>query len=349
MYRYSADNEIVYTPEDLILFRESPFASWMERLTQENPDHGIAPDTEPGTGASRSRSRAAWYGQTGARWRASPLGWEEFVTGVAVERQSVQERPRAGDFVALLKQEGKAVVSIGRHLAEAERRCATTRAMRAGAQYIADAQLALGPMACAVDLLIRCDGVSDLGSFIYVPCATGRGDSRHTTHHLCFAADLLKSLQGVQPPELLVMRPGENIVCLPARDHMQRFCELKYQFMTAQLAFRKHRMPDPAQSSHFGRWSHCARQILAQRESVREKNYVKPPLGDATGVATGARTDRLAGNTGEGLAVAMKRAIASVTPVQAAPDDLVDRDAPAQLRTASGAGQLSGALRYGRG
>ena len=44
MYRYSVDNAITYTSGDFVLFKESPFASWMERLTLENPDHGIEPD-----------------------------------------------------------------------------------------------------------------------------------------------------------------------------------------------------------------------------------------------------------------------------------------------------------------
>ena len=44
MYRYSVDNAVTYTPDDFVLFRESPFACWMERLTLENPDHGIPPD-----------------------------------------------------------------------------------------------------------------------------------------------------------------------------------------------------------------------------------------------------------------------------------------------------------------
>ena len=43
MYRYSVDNAITYTSEDLVLFKESPFASFMERLTLENPSHGIPP------------------------------------------------------------------------------------------------------------------------------------------------------------------------------------------------------------------------------------------------------------------------------------------------------------------
>ena len=44
MYRYSVDSTITYTSEDLVLFKESPFAAWMERLTLENPGHGILPD-----------------------------------------------------------------------------------------------------------------------------------------------------------------------------------------------------------------------------------------------------------------------------------------------------------------
>ena len=46
MYRYTVDNAVTYTSEDLVLFRESPFACWMERLTLENPDHGIPPDLD---------------------------------------------------------------------------------------------------------------------------------------------------------------------------------------------------------------------------------------------------------------------------------------------------------------
>ena len=46
MYRYSVDNAVTYTPEDLVLFKESPFASFMERLTLENPSHGIPPDVD---------------------------------------------------------------------------------------------------------------------------------------------------------------------------------------------------------------------------------------------------------------------------------------------------------------
>ena len=44
MYRYNVDNAVTYTSEDFVLFRESPFACWMERLTLENPEHGVPAD-----------------------------------------------------------------------------------------------------------------------------------------------------------------------------------------------------------------------------------------------------------------------------------------------------------------
>jgi len=342
MYRYSANNEIVYTPEDLILFRESPFASWMERLTLENPEHGIAPD--PDTVSGRDMSGNSRSMEPATRWNGNPLGWEEFVSGVSVKREPV--RAPARDFVTLLVEAGKDVVSIGPHLPEAERRCATTRAMRAGAQYIADGQLALGPMACRVDLLVRCDGVSEFGSYLYAPCATGKQDSRHTTHHLCFAADLLKSLQGVAPAELLIMQPGEDLVCLAARDHMPRFNELKYQFMTAQLSFRKHHVPGPAHSSHFGRWSRCARDVLARKANAQQSAGHSLP-GSAAPVRREEGLDTPA-NSGEGLGRAMKRALASGAPVKTGADKLVDSDEPATGRADDAAEKVFRPPRYGR-
>ncbi len=44
MHRRNAQSALTYTPQDILLFKDSPFASWMERLTLENPLHGIASD-----------------------------------------------------------------------------------------------------------------------------------------------------------------------------------------------------------------------------------------------------------------------------------------------------------------
>ena len=92
MYRYSVDNAVTYTSEDFVLFRESPFACWMERLTLENPDHGIPAD----------------------------LG--SVPPGDSIERQD--------DMAETLRAQGKDVCLIDWEADEASPRSATVAAMR---------------------------------------------------------------------------------------------------------------------------------------------------------------------------------------------------------------------------
>ncbi len=294
MYRNSAKSDIIYTPEDLILYRESPFASWMERLTLENPDHGIAPDDS----SERPCPRAF---DSCAHLRSERLDWQDFVSGTRTGEQPATVETST-DLATALKQQGMDVVTVGKHLGERERRAATEAAMQRGAEYIANAYLALGPLACSTDLLIRSKGVSELGAYLYLPlCKPGPANTmgtEHSVHRLCFAADLLQSLQGVLPAQLLLVRTGEDINCLPTADHIDRFLELKYAFMQAQLTFRKHRMPDPARSSHYGRWANCARAVLRQRGLSREVSEANALQNNVVRIGR------------KGLADAMHRAIA---------------------------------------
>ena len=94
MYRYTVDNAVTYTSEDFVLFRESPFACWMERLTLENPDHGIPPDAD-----------------------SQP-------PGDSMERQD--------DIADTLRTEGRNVVLVDWDMEEPRRRSATLDGFRAG-------------------------------------------------------------------------------------------------------------------------------------------------------------------------------------------------------------------------
>jgi hypothetical protein len=227
MYRYIVDNAITYTPEDFILYRESPFACWMERLTLENPDHGIPPDAGSGAPAS------------------------------CVERQD--------ELAETLRDEGRDVILVDWEAEEPARRSATLDAMRKGADFIVNGQLALGPLSGATNLLMRTSGYSDLGDYLYIPCETQAGTTTYSTFRLCFLADLLHMLQGQVPPQMLIIRGGSDVVPLQTDDHIYHYRAVKQRFMTAMREFRKHRMPDPAESSHFGRWSECAHEVLKQR------------------------------------------------------------------------------------
>ncbi|KAA1193921.1 hypothetical protein F0M18_00285 [Pseudohalioglobus sediminis] len=232
MYRYSVDRAVTYTSEDIVLFRESPFACWMERLCLENPDHGIAPDSQT----------------------ARPTGY--------VQRQD--------ELAATLRDEGKQVALIDWDAEEQVRRRETLEAMRSGTDYIVNGQLALGPLSGAVNLLMRTTGYSDLGAYLYIPCDTQAKTTLNSAFRLCFAADLLHSLQGQLPPQMLIIRGDADLLPLHTEDHIYCYRAVKQRFMNAMRDFRKHRMPDPAESSHFGRWSDCAHALIKQR-ALREE------------------------------------------------------------------------------
>jgi len=259
MYRYSVDNAVTYTSEDFVLFRESPFACWMERLSLENPDHGIPPDV-----------------------------------GSLPPRDTIE---RQDDMADTLQTEGKDVRLIDWDAEEPERRSATLEAMRKGADFIVNGQLALGPLSGAANLLVRTSGYSELGDFLYIPCSTQERSGQHTEFQLCFLADLLHSLQGQLPPQMLVIRGGDDLVPLETESHIYHYQAVKQRFMESMRSFRKHRMPDPAESAHFGRWSDCAHEVLKQRllredqvsEEITDDDYQEPAL-KAAGAAAGTDT-----------------------------------------------------------
>lgn len=227
MYRYNVDNAVTYTSEDFVLFRESPFACWMERLTLENPEHGIPAD--------------------------------------AGSLPPVDSTERQDDMADTLRAEGKDVRLIDWDADESERRSATLEAMRRGVDFIVNGQLALGPLSGAANLLVRTSGYSELGDFLYLPCETQSRSTLHSAFRLCFLADLLHSLQGQLPPQMLIIRGGDDLVPLQTDSHIYHYRAVKQRFMEAMRNFRKHRMPDPAASVHFGRWSDCAHEVLKQR------------------------------------------------------------------------------------
>jgi hypothetical protein len=278
MYRYTVDNAITYSSEDLVLFRASPFACWMERLTLENPDHGIPPDLDSST-------------------PISPM-----------ERQD--------EIADTLRAEGRRVRLIPWQEVEPARRKATLEAMREGVDFIVNGQLALGPLASPVNLLMRTSGYSELGDFLYIPCDTQVATTGDSTFRLCFLADLLHSLQGQLPPQMLDIRGGVDLVPLPTEEHIYHYRAVKQRFMAAMRDYRKHRMPDPAESAHFGRWSECAREVLKQRLLREEQQTLMTPdgvrgdggIGSARQPGPGAGGDAPPERVGIGLAEPLRRA-----------------------------------------
>jgi hypothetical protein len=260
MYRYSLDNTIVYSSDDIVLFKESPFASWMERLTLESPQHGTAPDK--GSEVSKLASTAPKaFSECAA---VEPVEWEKLVE-LRQEPPAETKIEQGEGVVQSLGAQGKVVVLIDGGWDESKRRSETLDAMKRGADLIINGQLASGPLSDTAKLLMRRSGFSDLGNYLYIPCDTGAVTTAHSAFRLCFLADLLHSLQGHLPPQMLLIRADSDMVSLQVEDHIYYYRAVKQRFMAEQRRFRKHRMPDPSDSSHFGRWTQCARDVLKQR------------------------------------------------------------------------------------
>ena len=227
MYRQSINNTVTYTPDDIVLFRESPFAAWMERLTLENPRHGIPPDIHAKAPTDTALSRA--------------------------------------NLAITLGVDGRNVVVIDAELQESDRHTATLDAMRAGADFIVNGQLTVDTLSARPHFLMRTSGYSDLGAFLYIPCDTQAESSLNSGFRLSFVAELLHVLQGQLPPQMLIIREGADVVPLLTENYIHYYRSVQQRFVKAMESFRKHRMPDPAESSHFGRWSVCASEMFKQR------------------------------------------------------------------------------------
>lgn len=227
MYRYEVDNTVTYTLDDLVLFRESPFAVWMERLTLENPDHGIPPDENS----------------------IAPCDLPQ----------------RQDEIIATLRAEGRNVTLIDWEEDEPGRRAATLAAMRDGADFIINGQLAVGTLSGSASLLMRTSGYSELGDYLYIPCDTRARNIFQAAFRLACVSELLHNLQGQLPPQMLIIRDGAEVEPLQTEDYIYYYRAVQQRFEAAMQSFRKHRMPDPAESSHFGRWSECASEVLKQR------------------------------------------------------------------------------------
>ena len=227
MHRDSVDDAVTYLPDDLILFRESPFAAWMERLTLDNPDHGILPDA----GAEPPQPHA----------------------------ESVD------DIVATLRAEGRNVAVVDASLTPFERREDTLSAMRSGADFIAGGYLQQDSVGANAGLLMRTSGFSSLGNFLYIPCEARPLDTRNSPFRLCVLAELLLAIQKQLPPQMLVISGSADLKPLQTEDHIYYYRAVLARFLDAMANFRKHKMPDPAESAFFGRWSECASEVLKQR------------------------------------------------------------------------------------
>jgi predicted RecB family nuclease len=177
MHKNKTDN-LVFSPSDLMLYMESPFASWMERLALESPGHGIPQDPE------------------------------DTLLGLLATKGLAHE----AEFLVAMQTEGKDVFVVAEDLDNESKEAQTLEALISGADVIFQARLSKSPFAGYADFLIKVPGESNLGAYHYEPWDTklARKAKPYFAVQLCCYAEILAELQSRLPDNLAVVLGSKN-------------------------------------------------------------------------------------------------------------------------------------------
>ena len=228
-------NSPFFSPSDLIVFMESPFASYMDRWLLEDKSVSIFMDPE-----------------------------DEMLKAL---QQKGYDHEAA--FLEKLRSEGKEVVFIdGASPALMRRR--TRKAMESGVDVIAQAYLELGNFGGMADFLIKVPGKSKLGGFHYEvwDAKLSKKMKPYFAIQLCCYAEMLQQEQGIPSERVAIVLGNNEIVPLRVQNYAAYYASLKSSFLDFQEGWSAERPPDFSDSPFFGRWSKYAEKLLAERRHL---------------------------------------------------------------------------------
>lgn len=207
---YKNKGSYVYSPSDLTVFMESPFASWMSRFKRECPSAAPEPDAD------------------------------DALMGSLQERGYAYEKALVEQF----RQKSLTVIEIDGSDNDAKI-TATLAAMDAGVDVIFQGLLAEPPFQGFADFLVKVPGQSSLGDYHYEVWDTKLSSSVKPTFviQLCCYADMLEHVQGVRPDCLTVALGNGEQQVLRTDDYFHYYTSLKQRFLVEQEQFDASSMP----------------------------------------------------------------------------------------------------------
>jgi len=238
-------DQIIYSPSDLKLYMDSPFASWMEHLALTSPELLPSSDEE-----------------------------DELMTLL----QSKGEQHEQAILNSFLERD-LTVVQITRSPNALNN---TIAAMQSGADIIYQAALSVPPFKGYADFLVKVPGASLFGDFYYEVWDTklAKTVKPYFLVQLCCYADMLETLQGRRPEQVVVVLGNGDPIRLCTNDYFYYYTNLKHRFLQAHQQFSPFNRPNPADSSSWGHWSGYAEALLKQADHLCQiatitKNQIK--------------------------------------------------------------------------
>lgn len=238
------DNNLVFSPSDLITFMDSVYDSWMERCALEYPGE-YAPD--------------------------------ESDDSVAILQDHGNQHEAA--FLSLLVEHGADVCEISGKGEAAE--LATIAAMQSGREVIYQGVLAAGQFGGRSDFLVKVPGNSKLGDFHYEVWDTklSKKAKPYFVIQLCCYAEMLETIQGRCPDKVKIVLGDCSEKEFSTRDYIHFYMQLKKSFLEFQQLFSKDAPPDDVTVGAYSRWKTVSDEILEQRDDlIRVANIRKAQI-----------------------------------------------------------------------
>jgi predicted RecB family nuclease len=228
-----SQQSIIYSPQDLLQYSQSQFASWMDRLKLERP--GDCPST-----SSKEPLLLALY-------------------------QLGQEHEQI--FLNSLQSEEADLCLIGNHGAYE----ATLAAMKMGRTHIYQTALKNDNFLGYADFLVRVEIPSKLGSWSYVPleCKLARSPKAEFLLQTCAYCDLIESIQGIRPTEFRLLLGDGKIKSLPTEQYFYYYRQVRHSFMEFMADFDPDKMPPLTPGNH-GEWQEYADRLLLDRDHLSQ-------------------------------------------------------------------------------
>lgn len=231
MFRHHS-GKLLFSPTDLVVFLDSPFASWMDRYSVEYPG-ALTPD---------ARSDA-----------------DELIAhaGDEFERSVLKEHRRKSVRMAEIDR-GDNETALA----------ATLAAVSSGAEIIYQARLEHDRFAGFSDFLER----QPDGRYEVWDTKLARSIKPRYPVQLCAYTEMLAAMTGVKPAEHFGVILGDSTrTSLRVEDFIHYYRAIKARFLAMQDAFtgRPGDRPDPAAPGGNGRWESHAEAWLRERDHLR--------------------------------------------------------------------------------
>jgi len=226
-------DQIIYSPSDLTLYMDSPFASWMDHLALTNPE-SLPPKDE-----------------------ADALMTVLQHKGMEIENRILN------DFIAR-ELEVVQIEKTANSLAD------TLTAMQSGADIIYQAALSNIPFKGYADFLVKKTGRSRLGDFHYEVWDTklAKTVKPYFLVQLCCYVDMIEAVQERRPDEIVVVVGTGDPIPFRTNDYFYYYKNLKQRFLQTHQTFSAQNRPHPADSNSWGRWSTYAQTLLVEADHL---------------------------------------------------------------------------------